>query len=225
MKKTPFINTIFLFLILLTFLSHCSKYSNDQITEIEKLSSPNNEYDAYFYNIESGMSFGSNVNALQIVKYQEKPDFCIGDFFRVPNSRPFQIKWENNNLTIKTISHAVNSAEKQPFKTEIQNYKGVNIKNMIYTTFGGTAISDFRFKKFYEKNGNLIFTNETDSLIFNEANSQIHIDKNYIEINFFEQNKFEKNKGLYFDGYKLIPQSDFNIEELKKYQPLEKIEK
>ena len=209
----------------MTFLSNCSNYNNDQITVIEKLSSPNNEFDAYFYNIESGMSFGSNVNALQIVKYQEKPDFYNGDFFRVLNSRPFQIKWENNNLTIKTISQVVNSAEKQPFKTEIQNYKGVNIKNMIYTKIGGTAISDFIFKKFYEKKGNLIFKNETDSLIFNEANSQIHIDINCIEINFFEQNKFKKNKGLDFGAYKLIPESDFNIEELKKYQPLERIKK
>lgn len=172
------------------------------------------------------MSYGSSVNALKIVKYKEKPNFYNSDFFRVSNSRPFQIKWDNNSLIIKTISSTDKNVEnKQPLRIEIQSYKGIKIKNSVYTMFSTTGLSEFKFDKFYEKKGNLIFKNEKDSLIFDKANSQISIDSDNIELRYCEQNKFEKDEGLALTFYKLIPQNNFDFKKLKKYQPLKKVEK
>lgn len=64
-------NKVFPLLLIISLLCTCSKYEESQITNIEKLSSPSKQFDVYLYNVESGKSFGSNVNALQIVKYQE----------------------------------------------------------------------------------------------------------------------------------------------------------
>lgn len=212
---------IFCFLIFIFLFSNCSKYDKDQISNIQKLSSTNKKYDVYLYTIESGMAFGSSVNALQIVKYKEKPDFYNSDFFRVPNSGPFQIKWSNGSLTIKTISNIDRSLQKQPIRTEIQNYKGINIKNLVYTLNSTLGLSEFKFIDFYEKNGNLIFKKENDSLVFNESNSQISIDSCCIEINYFKQN----NKGFEFEAYKLIPEKKIDFKKIEKYQPLKAIEK
>jgi len=212
---------IFCFIIFIFLFNSCSKYDKDQISDIQKLSSTNKKYDVYLYTIESGMAFGSSVNALQIVKYKEKPDFYNSDFFRVPNSSPFQIKWNNDSLTIKTISDIDRSLQKQPIRTEIQNYKGIIIKNLVYTLHSTFGLSEFKFIDFYDKNGNLIFKKENDSLVFNEENSQISIDSSYIEINYFKQN----NKGLEFKAYKLIPEKKIDLKKIEKYQPLKAIEK
>ncbi|KFC22831.1 hypothetical protein IO90_04500 [Chryseobacterium sp. FH1] len=223
--KTTSNNNIFIFLIIFSLFWSCSKYEKSQITNVEKLSSPNNQYDVYLYNIESGMSFGSTVNALQVVKYQEKPDLYNGDFFRVQNSRPFKIEWKNNNLIINTISQNHSIVTKQPFKTETQNYKGISIKNNVFTMFSSMAMSEFKFSKFYEKNGKLIFKNENDSLVYNNENSQIIMGSNYLEIKNFEKNKFDNNRGLSFDAHKLIPKNNFDFNKLEKFQPLRTTEK
>lgn len=225
MKKL-FNNRFFRFFTIIFLLNNCSEYDKSQISDIEKLSLPNKNIDIYLYSIESGMAFGSSVNALKIVKYKEEPDFYNSDFFRVSRSRPFQIKWDNKNLIIKTISSTDKNIEnKQPLRTEIQNYKGINIRNSVYTMFSTTALSEFKFAKFYEKKGNLIFKNEKDSLIFDEENSQISIDSGNIELRYYEQNKFEKGEGLDLVFYKLIPQNNFDFKKLEKYQPLKKVEK
>ncbi|MCS4303324.1 hypothetical protein [Chryseobacterium sp. BIGb0232] len=212
---------IFGCLIFIFLFINCSKYDKDQISNIQKLSSTNKKYDVYLYTIESGMAFGSSVNALQIVKYKESPDFYNTDFFRVQNSRPFQIKWNNDTLTIKTISNIDRSLQKQPIRTEIQDYKGINIKNLVYTLNSTLGLSEFKFIDFYEKNGNLIFKKENDSLVFNEGNSQLSIDSSYIEIEYFKQN----NKGLEFEAYKLIPEKKFDSKKIEKYQLLKAVEK
>jgi hypothetical protein len=216
---------IFAFFLIISLFCNCSKYEKSQITDIEKLSSPSKQFDVYLYSVESGMSFGSNVNALQIVKYQEKPDFYNDDFFRVSNSGPFQIKWENNNLTIKTISHIRTVVEKQPFKTEFLTYKGVQIRNDIYTQFSGTATTELKFREFYEKNENIVFKNDKDSLVFDINKSQISIGLNYIEVTTFKPNKFYKNRGLDLEFYKLFPIKKMNFSKLEKYQPLTIIKK
>ena len=218
-------NRIFAFLLIFSLLCNCSRYKKSQITDIEKLSSPSKQFDVYLYSVGSGMSFGSNVNALQIVKYQVKPDFYNDDFFRVPNSGPFQIKWENNNLTIKTISNIVTVAEKQPSKTEFLTYKGVQIRNDIYTQFSGTATTELKFREFYEKNENIVFKNDKDSLVFEISKSQISIGLNYIEVTTFKPNQFYKNKGLDLEFYKLFPITKMNFNKLEKYQPLTIIKK
>lgn len=218
-------NKIFAFFLIFSLLCNCSKYEKSQITDIEKLSSPSKQFDVYLYSVESGMSFGSNVNALQIVKYQEKPDFYNDDFFRIPNSRPFLVKWENNNLTIKTISNTVTVAEKQPFKTDFLTCKGVKIRNEIYTQFSGTATTDFKFREFYEKNEHIVFKNDKDSIVFDINKSQISIGLNYLEVKTFKRNKFYKNKGLDLESYKLFPIKKMNFSRFEKYQPLTIIEK
>ncbi|KIA88048.1 hypothetical protein [Kaistella jeonii] len=218
-------NKVFPLLLIISLFCNCSKYEKSQISDIEKLSSPSKQFDVYLYSIGSGMSFGSTVNALQIVKYQEKPDFYNGEFFRVPNSGPFQIKWDNNNLKIKTISNIVTVAENQPFKTELYTYKGVKIRNDIYTQFSGTAIVNFKFSEFYEKNQNIVFKNYNDSLVFDTNKSQLSIGLNYLEASTFERNKFHENKGLDFEFYKLLPIKKLNFSKFEKYQPLAIIEK
>ena len=225
MRKLSF-DLLFKFFVIICFLNSCSEYDKSQISDIEKLSFPNKNIDVYLYSIESGMSFGSSVNALKIVKYKEEPDFYNSDFFRVSNSRPFQIKLNDNNLIIKTISTADKSVQKkQSAKIEIQNYNGFNIKNLVYTLSSTTALSEFKFDIFYERKGNLIFKDKKDSLILNVSNSQISIGSGNIEIRCFDQNKFAKDESLAFDSYKLIPPDNFDFKKLEKYQPLKKVEK
>ena len=229
--KNPPPKKIFSFFIILFLFSSCAKENkmdletnNNKISNIEVLSSPSREYDVYIYNIESGMSFGSPINAIKIVKHNEKPKFYT-DFLTLQNSRPFKIVWNNNILIINTIAINHSNSTVQPVKSEMLKHKGVEIKNNVFTMFSSMATSDFRFSDFYEKNGTFIFKNDTDSLVFSETNSQISIGPNYAEINCFKQNEFDKTKGLAFDAYKLIPQQKFDFKKLDKFQPLKIIEK
>jgi len=230
--KNLSIKRILGFFIILILFKSCSKQKEmrlnidkKNISNIEKLSSPNKQYDAYIYSIESGMAFGSSISAIKIVKYNSNPNFNDSDFLRVSNSRPFKIEWNNNNLIINTISLNENAVREQPFRTEIVNYKGISIKNKNFTLFSTMAMTEFRFSNFHEKNGIITFKNESDSLVFNNENSQISIGSNYLEINHFKKNKFDNNKGLAFDTYKLIPENNFDFSKLDKFQPLKIIEK
>ena len=231
--KKPLILNILRFLILFFTFTNCSKHNESElkidksrISNIEKLTSPNKKFDAYLFSIENGMSFGSAINVLKIIKHNEEPNFSNSDFFKVPDSRPFKIEWKNDNeLVINTISNNKNFENKQPLKTEIQSYKGFKIENNTFTMFSSIAMTEFKFSKYYEKNENIIFKNENDSLVFNKENSQFSIATGYIEINYFERNKYDKNKGLAFNAYKLIPEYDFDLRKFDKFQPLINIEK
>lgn len=223
--KIPLTKKNFSFLMIFLLFISCNTYDKNQISDIEKLSSPNKKFDLYLYTINSGMSFGSNINVLKIEKFGETPNFYNSDFYRVPKSRPFQVKWiDDDHLFIKTISNEENTENKQPLKSEIQNYKGIDIKNECFTMFSTVGNSDFTFSKYYEKNGLLIFKNKSDSIIFNKENFQISIGKNFIKIVSFEINKYDKTKGLAFEWHKLIPQNEMDFRQLNKFSPLKFIE-
>lgn len=213
-------------LLTLIFFFNCNKEvtTKDSSLDIEKLQLTNNKYDIYIFTIQSSMSFGSSINGVKIVSHNSIPNFEDDNFIRL-DKRPFRVKWNNDKLIIETFNNETVNSKLQTPKIEEFEYQNIKIRKEIYRMFSTSISTEFAFDEFYENGQSLIFKNENDSIIVDKDDSQIHINSRKIEINYFEKSKYFDNNGLSSNGYKLIPNKNFNFKSLLKFQPLIKYDK